>query len=232
MLGKLIVYALLLLPGFIALKTAIVFGHHSDTRNNLDNILSYMVFGIVSNMIILWLASAVSFISADATWESLASQSTSVSFIVKYMFLSLLVSTLIGAAWSVWFHALVMKLINRINVKFGRNEYFTGSLLARLFDDGQKHFLIIQKNGQDIGVGFFYGLAVNQNGQTEISLTEYPEYRVELNRARAGKPSYLANRLQSYVNSDNGTVIYETEFPPEWAELKQEPKDEKACSAE
>lgn len=232
MFGKLIVYALLLLPGFIALKTAIVFGHHSDARNNLDNILSYMVFGIASNTIILWLASALAFISSDATWESLARQSTSVLFVVKYLALSLLVSSLIGAAWSMWLHDMVMQFINRANVRLGRNEYFTGSLLARLFDDGRKHFLIIQKNGQDVGVGFFYGLAVNHSGQTEISLTEYPEYRTELNRARAGKPSYLANRLQSYVNPDNGTVIYETEFPPEWAESKQEQMDEQACSAD
>lgn len=223
---KFIVYILLLLPGFIALKTANALGHHTYNRGNLDNILSYMIFGIVSDTIIL------SLMSPASTWQELAEQSIYLSFVLKYLLLSLVISIFIGAAWSIFINKWLLQLSNRANVQAGKNEYFMGTLLQKLFDDGKRHFLIIQKNGQDVGIGFFYGLAVNQQGQTEIALTEYPEYRIELHRARAGKPSYLANRLQTYINSDTGAIIYETEYPPEWAAVKQEQRGEAVGLAE
>lgn len=227
---KIIVYILLLLPGFIALKTANALGHHTYNRSNLDNILSYMIFGVVSDTIILSLMSPA--MSPASTWQELAEQSIYLSFVLKYLLLSLAISIFVGAAWSIFINKWLLKLTNRANVQAGKNEYFTGTLLQKLFDDGKRHFLIIQKNGQDVGIGFFYGFAVNQQGQTEIALTEYPEYRIELYRARAGKSSYLANRLQTYINADTGAIIYETEYPPEWVAVKQEQRGEAVGLAE
>ena len=83
-----------------------------------------------------------------------------------------------------------------------------------MLKDGKYHFVIVQKDGNDIGVGFVISV---DNDTQSIVLADYPEYRTELHRARTGKPSYLANRIKTFYDAATGLVIYETEYPPTWA---------------
>ena len=91
-------------------------------------------------------------------------------------------------------------------------------MLNRIFDDGKEHFIIVRKDGEKIAVGFIYSASDPIDDTAEIVVTEYPEYRHELEKAEKDpdRPSYLKNILQTYIDVKNNIVITETEYPPEW----------------
>ena len=112
---------------------------------------------------------------------------------------------------------LFMKWLNKINILLGRNKRnLSGSLLNRLFDDGSEHFVLVQKDGRDLAVGFIFSASDPFDEKTELAITEYPQYREELKKTREGKETPLSNTRQVYIDVENGIVITETDYPADW----------------
>ena len=205
--------ALVLLPGFVAIKTSGIIGTQWRRADKTDMIFSYAAFSAATNCAILPTAILIGIVPGDATVESMA-EMLDIGQIAIYLVVSSIVSIAIGAAWSLWIGRTLLEHLNRWNLKHGRMAYSTESALDSMLKDGKYHFVIVQKDGNDIGVGFVIGV---DNDTQSIVLADYPEYRTELHRARTGKPSYLANRIKTFYDATTGLVIYETEYPPTWA---------------
>lgn len=210
---KWVVYILLLLPGFLAAKTSELIGSASGGTKKADRLFSYAAFSAVANSIILPATVLMGIVPGGATVESVAGV-LGVGQIAIYLVVSSIVSIAIGAAWSLWIGRALLEHINRWNLRNGRTAYNVENTLRHMFDDGKYHFVIVQKDGQDIGVGFV--ICIDDDRQS-IALSDCPAYREELNRARAGSPSYLSRQISTYFDAETGLVIYETEFPPTWA---------------
>ena len=212
-MDKLMFLALVLLPGFVAIKASGVIGTQWQRKGKTDIIFSYAAFSAATNCVILPVAMVLGILPDGATIESVTG-ALGVGQIATYLVVSNIVSVAIGAAWSLWIGRALLGRINRWNLKHGRASYSEDSALNHMLKDGKYHFVIVQKDGNDIGVGFVIG--VDDDTQS-IVLADYPEYRAELHRARTGKPSYLANRIKTFYDAATGLVIYETEYPPTWA---------------
>ena len=107
---------------------------------------------------------------------------------------------------------------NALNKARGKNiRWEEGSLFHHLFNDGQPHFLIVRKDGEDIAVGFFDACSDPQDEKDELSVVEFPEYREEWDLVKKGeKDSYLHITLRTYVDASSGLTVIETQYPPEW----------------
>lgn len=220
-MDKYITGALLLVPGFIALRVASLLGQPEDKSSNKEYIINYIVFGTLSNLLSVLIAVALGILPSDATMGEAAS-SFSVSSVIAYSALSVLSSVAVGAIWACLLEPRALSAMNWLGAKHGLDPYYNGSLLSHMFEDGKDHFLIIEKDGEDIGVGFYESLDHNTSA---IALYEYPAYREELKAARAGKLSYLAKNLRTFYDASTGLLIYETEYPPEWAERAEQQVD-------
>ena len=206
-------------PGFIAERIAAGLGVTSAKRGEFDSLaryLSYSFFTVIVAVIISALTGAV---DLSDTWQDFTNKFSSVAFTVKLLVITLFSAVSVGLSWALFGNRLFIRTLNFINVKSGRNRRnLDGSLLNRLFDDGREHFIIVRKDDRTIAVGFIYSASDPADGNSELVITEYPEYRAELLRAEnePDRPSYLKNILQTYLDVKNNLVITETEYPPEW----------------
>ena len=210
---------LLAAPGFIAAKIAVVLGLTSAKKGEIDSLARYFSYSFFAVLVTIFISALSGAIDLTDDWQSLTEKFSSISFTVKMLFVTLFSGILVGSFWALIGHNLFMKFFNRINVAVGRNIKNTnGSLLNKIFADGKEHFIIVRKDGEKIAVGFIYAASDPFDDKSELVITEYPEYRAELERAENNpdKPSYLRNVLQTYVDIENNLVITETEYPPEW----------------
>ena len=71
----------------------------------------------------------------------------------------------------------------------------------------------------NFAAGFIFAASDPFDDKSELVITEYPEYHIELERAEKfpDRPSYLRNVLRTYIDIENNLVITETEYPPEWS---------------
>lgn len=215
---KVIMYMLFLLPGFLAMKTAIYLGKNINHEKTTDMILSYIAFGTFSNLLILLLSMIIGIVPYNDAIGSPFITSPPAWIVFAYGVVSIIVSIATGYVWAVWISKPILRIANRISWKNGSNMHYNGRLLDNMFDDGEDHFLIVQKDGEDVGVGFYMSV---DNETRAIELCEYPAYRAELVKARKGKQSPLANRKRTYVDASAGLVIYETDYPKEWTRREQ-----------
>lgn len=214
-MDKILFYALLLLPGFVVIKVAEHLGLNGNKRSALDEILRYILVGGISVALTFELAQILHVLPWGVDFETFVSWCNYPGFVIFYFFLSILVSAALGIAWPI-IDRLAVKHANFINEKLHLNLTFFEPLPYHFWNDGKEHFLIIRKNGEDLGVGFLYALQTNRQDHLEIDLTEYPEYREELENSRKGWTSPLNNILHTYIDTDTGLVIYETEYPDNW----------------
>ena len=213
-MDKYIFGALLFVPGFITMRVATLLGQPEDKATDKEYIVSYIVFGTLSNLISVFASMAFGILPSGATIGD-AVTSINVSSVVTYAALSVIVSVVVGATWACWLAPKALVAMNWIGAKRGLSPYYYGSLLSELFDDGQPHFIIVRKDGEDIGVGFYE----SADDKTQaISIMEHPAYREGLKAARNGAPSPLSKILRTYYDANTGLLIYETDFPPEWGE--------------
>lgn len=241
-MDKYLIAVLILLPGFMAINTAEKLGTTHTKKNGVALVLEYATYTVVISLITmsvsLWWAGSV-------TLSQIVSGEMPLSFYVAMMLISVIASITSGVAWSLFLSEWILDRCNTVNVARGRNlRWEDGSLFHHLFNDGRPHFLVVQKDGEDIAVGFFDACSDPQDERVEFSVTEYPEYREEWNRVKEGeKDSYLYITKQTYVDVSNGLVITETQYPSNWlndapkkvstepaTDEKAEHSDEKACS--
>lgn len=206
-------------PGFIAERIAAAFGVTSSKKSEFDSLAGYMSYSFFAVIVAIAISAATGAVDFSENWQDFTEKFSSVSFTVELLAITLLSAIIVGSSWALVGNQIFMRVLNFVNVKTGRNRRnLDGSLLNRLFDDGKEHFIIVRKDSKTIAVGFIYSASDPSDGNTELVITEYPEYRAELQRAEneLDRPSYLRNVLQTYLDVKNNIVITETEYPPEW----------------
>lgn len=206
-------------PGFIAERIAAALGVTSPKKGEFDSLAGYLSYSFFAVIVAIAICALTGAVDLSENWQDFTDKFSSVAFTAKLLVITLIAAVIVGTSWALIGNRLFMRVLNFINVKSGRNKRnLDGSLLNRLFDDGKEHFIIVRKDDRKIAVGFIYSAADPSDGNAEIVITEYPEYRAELERAEkdADRPSYLKNILQTYVDVKNNLVITETEYPPEW----------------
>lgn len=242
-MDKYIMAVLTLMPGFLAINTAEKLGKTHTKKTGVSLALAYASYTIVS--VLVTMSASLIWLPGGVSMQQAAGGEMPPSFYAALVAVSVATSIISGAAWSLFLSDWILRKCNAINTSRGKNiRWEDGSLFHHLFNDGEAHFLIVRKNGEDIAVGFFDACNDPQDEREELSLVEYPEYREEWQRVKDGeKDSYLYNTVQTYVNASNGIIITETEYPPEWlngdggkaskepvADERVEQSDAKACS--
>ena len=210
---------LLAAPRFIAERIANVLGVSSPRKGEFDSLAGYLSYSFFSVLITVAISALTGIVDLSENWQDFTEKFSSVGFTVKLLLTTLFSAILVGSSWALVGNKLFMRVLNFVNVKIGKNKrHMTGNLLNKIFDDGKEHFIIVRRNGEKIAVGFIYSASDPSDDTSEIVVTEYPEYRAELERAENNpdRPSYLQNVLQTYIDVKNNLVITETEYPPEW----------------
>ena len=206
-------------PGFIAERIANILGVMSSKKGEFDSLAGYLSYSFFSVLLAIIISALTGMVDLSENWQDFTEKFSSVDFTVKMLITTLFSAAIVGSSWALIGNKLFMRILNFVNVKTGKNKrYMTGNLLNRIFDDGKEHFIIVRKNGEKIAVGFIYSASDPTDDTAEIVITEYPEYRAELEKAEKNpdRPSYLQNILQTYIDIKNNIVITETEYPPEW----------------
>lgn len=215
---KYIGLVLLAAPGFIASHISNVLGVTSARKGEFETLGGYLSYSFFAVLLTICISILTGMLKLNSTWSTMATEINSVGFTLKILIIGLISGVITGILWALLLKKIIMKVLNKINIKTGRNKRYTnGSLFNRLFADGKEHFIIVSKDGRDIAVGFIYSASDPLDNRMELSVTEYPEYREELKKAREKDvPSPLKNILQTYVDIENNIVITETEYPPAW----------------
>lgn len=206
-------------PGFIAERISTALGVTSAKRGEFDSLARYLSYSFFTVIVAVTISALTGAVDLSDTWQDFTNKFSSVAFTVELLAITLFSAVIVGLTWALFGNVLFMRAMNFINVRSGRNRRnLDGNLLNRLFDDGREHFIIVRKDDRTIAVGFIYSASDPADGNTELVITEYPEYRAELQRAEnePDRPSYLKNILQTYLDVKNNLVITETEYPPEW----------------
>lgn len=206
-------------PGFIAERIAKGLGVTSPKKGEFDSLAGYLSYSFFTVLLAIVISALAGTIDLSEGWQDFTEKFSSVGFTVKMLLTTLFSAVVVGSSWALFGNKIFMGILNIINVKTGRNKRnMNGSLLNRIFDDGKEHFIIVRKDGEKIAVGFIYSASDPSDDASEIVVTEYPEYRAELERAEKepNRPSYLQRVLQTYIDVKNNVVITETEYPPEW----------------
>lgn len=206
-------------PGFIAERIATALGVTSAKRGEFDSLARYLSYSFFTVIVAVTISALTGAVDLSDTWQDFTNKFSSVAFTVEFLAITLFSAVIVGLTWALFGNVLFMRTLNFINVRSGRNRRnLDGNLLNRLFDDGREHFIIVRKDDRTIAVGFIYSASDPADGNSELVITEYPEYRAELQRAEnePDRPSYLKNILQTYLDVKNNLVITETEYPPEW----------------
>ena len=217
---KYLALILLAAPGFIAEKTANMLGVTSPKRGEFDSLASYLSYSFFAVIIAVGISVLTGTADLNESWQDFTENFSSVGFTVNFLTITLLSAGFVGSAWALFGNNFFLRILNFINVKTGRNKrHVTGNLLNRIFDDGREHFIIVRKGNEKIAAGFICAASDPADEQAELVITEYPEYRAELELAEnvPDRPSYLKNILQTYIDVKNNIVITETEYPPEWS---------------
>ena len=209
---------LLAAPGFIAERIATVLGVTSPKKGEFDSLAGYLLYSFFAIPVTLAIAALTGTVDLSENWQDFTEKFSSVGFTVKLLGIALCSAVIVGASWALVGNKLFMRILNFVNVKTGRNKRnLDGSLLNRTFADGKEHFIIVRKDGKEVAVGFIYSASDPFDDNSEVVITEYPEYRAELKKVNeTDQPSYLRNVLQTYIDIKNNLVITETEYPPEW----------------
>lgn len=210
---------LLAAPGFIAERIATVLGATSTKRGEFDSLAGYLSYSFFAILVTIAISALTGIVDLSENWQDFTEKFSSVGFTVKLLGITLFSAVTVGVSWALVGNKLFMRILNFINVKTGGNKRnLDGSLLNRIFADGKEHFIIVRKDGKEIAVGFIYSASDPFDENSELVITEYPEYRAELKKVTdSDQPSYLRNILQTYIDIKNNIVITETEYPPEWA---------------
>ena len=204
---------------YLSLIISAALGVTSARKGEFDSLAGYLSYSFFSVLLAIVISALSGMVDLSENWQDFTEKFSSVGFTAKMLLTTLFSAVIVGSSWALLGNKLFMRVCNFINVKTGKNKrHLTGSLLSRIFNDGKEYFIIVRKDGEKIAVGFIYSASDPADDNTEIVVTEYPEYRAELEKAETepDRPSYLKNVLQTYIDVKNNVVITETEYPPEW----------------
>ncbi|WP_288311730.1 hypothetical protein [uncultured Selenomonas sp.] len=129
---------------------------------------------------------------------------------------------------------MALCLANKVNQKLDLNCVFPdGRLIDDMLDDGNHHFIVVEKSGKTVAIGLYNGLSEPAADAMELSVTAYPQYREAFEEAQASdKDSPLKKLKYVYIQPEHDIVIREYDFPQEWLIAEEDDAAEKDIAAE
>ena len=214
---KYLALILLSAPGFIAKFVAQCLGDTPPKRGEFESVLVYSSFSLFSVTLTLILASVFGLYNVQASWSELEKNFSYPIFCIEFLFLSLICSIFVGAAWHLYIENFLVNFFNKLNKRNGKNEVFLeGMLLHKMLNDGEDHFLVVEKDGKEIVAGFFRATSSACADRIELYIASHPEYKEWLDYAKEN-PHHTLNKVKGvYLDLASGTIIKELEYPPEF----------------
>nr|WP_304097935.1 hypothetical protein [Mitsuokella multacida] len=223
-MDKYVVIVLLLAPGFIASSVAFLLHAFPDKGTEVRNVMRYFTYSLFALFATAVGGLAFGFYASTDTFAVICSRFTEVGYSLKYMTMLIVVSVMTGAAWPLVGKRVFLRLANKVNEWLGQNCVFPdGRLIDDMLDDGESHFIVIEKDGKIIAMGLYNGLSEPAADVMELSVTAYPQYREAFEEAQASdKDSPLKHLKYVYMQPEYDIVIREYDFPQEWLNPEEE----------
>lgn len=233
-MDKYVMAVLILAPGFIASSVAFFLHAFPDKGTEVRNVMRYFTYSLFALFATAVGGLALGFYTSADTVTEIYGRFASVGYSLKYMTMLILASVITGAAWPLVGKRMILCLANKINGWLGQNCVFPdGRLIDDMLDDGESHFIVIEKDGKIIAMGLYNGLSEPAADVTELSVVAYPQYREEFEKAQASdEDSPLKQLKYVYTQLEHDIVIREYDFPQEWLVTKEDDAEEKELAAE
>lgn len=233
-MDKYVMAVLILAPGFIASSVAFFLHAFPDKGTEVRNIMRYFTYSLFALFATAVGGLALGFYTSTDTVMEIYGRFASVGYSLKYMTMLILVSVVTGAAWPLAGKRIFLHFANKVNGWLGQNCVFPdGRLIDDMLDDGEHHFIVIEKGGKIIAVGLYNGLSEPAADVTELSVVAYPQYREEFEKAQASdEDSPLKHLKYVYTQLEHDIVIREYDFPQEWLIAEEDDAAEKDIAAE
>ena len=206
----------LLAPGFIACSTGFMLHDFPDKRDTLGVVMRYFTYSFFILPISLALAGVTGilpFWSTMETWDAMNAESLILLFAVV-----LFVSVIIGMSWPLIIRPAMLRQMNRINVKLGKNLVFLGArLFDEFFDDGRNHFIVVERDGKVQTMGMYAGASAPDAEKMELAVYAYPEYKEWFDRVQEQEEDHPLKHCKTvYMCPEDNIIIREYEYPAEW----------------
>lgn len=231
---KYVMIVFLLAPGFIASGVAFLLHAFPDKGTEVRNIMRYFTYSLFALFITAVGGLAFGFYDSADTFAEVYGHFAGVGYSLKYMAILIVTSVITGAAWPLAGKRMFLYLANKVNEKTGRNCVFPdGRLIDNMLDDGNHHFIVVEKAGKTIAIGLYNGLSEPAADVTELSIAAYPQYREAFEKAQASdEDSPLKQLKYVYTQLEHDIVIREYDFPQEWLIAEEDDAAEKDIAAE
>lgn len=218
---KYIAIVILLAPGYIAKSIAFLLGASQSKRGEIESVMVYFSYSLFALLATLFGAFCFKLVGVCDSWNTIEIKFHSIWYSFLFFTLSIFCSAVVGAVWQLFLEKNIVKLFNCINSKLrnGNIVFLNGSLFDRLFvDDLKKHFLIVEKDGRTIAVGFLWNWSAPDAERVEFHVVERPIYKEWMAYAQTedGKDHPLNRTMGVYCDVTSGMVIRELEYPFEW----------------
>lgn len=233
-MDKYVMIVLLLAPGFIASSVAFLLHAFPDKGTEVRNIMRYFTYSLFALFTTAVGGLALGFYASTDTFAVICGRFTEVGYSLKYMTMLIAASVMTGAAWPLVGKRIFLCLANKVNGGLGQNCVFSdGRLIDDMLDDGNHHFIVVEKGGKTVAIGLYNGLSEPAADAIELSVTAYPQYREAFEEAQASDKDNLLKHLKYvYMQPEYDIVIREYDFPQEWLNPEEEDAQKDDASAE
>ena len=233
-MDKYVAVVLLLAPGFVASSVAFLLHAFPDKGTEVRNIMRYFTYSLFALFATAVGGLVLGFYASTDTFAVICGRFTEVGYSLKYMTMLIVVSVMTGAAWPLVGKRVFLCLANKVNGWLDQNYVFPdGRLIDDMLDDGNHHFIVVEKGGKTVAIGLYNGLSEPAADAMELSVTAYPQYREAFEEAQASdKDSPLKDLKYVYIQPEHDIVIREYDFPQEWLIAEEDDAAEKDIAAE
>lgn len=218
-MDKYVFLVFLLAPGFIACSTSFMLHDFPDKKNELGIIMRYFAYSFFILPIALCFCMLFGIVSWGTTLNSDIMPLTFGNMVIIF-FIVAVISVATGTIYPMFLRQKFLQIANNINHKRGVNEVFVSPrLFEKLFDDGQDHFILVERDGKLITMGLYGGAGAPDNDKTELYVFAYPDYQKEFKKAQKDRKNDhpLKHCKRVYMALEDNLVIREYEFPKEWS---------------
>ena len=217
-MDKYLMIVLLLAPGFLASSMAFFLHAFPDKGTEVKNIMRYFTYSLFALFATAVSGLALGFYTGTDTFADVCGRFADIGYTLKFTAVLIVVSTMTGAAWPLAGKRLILRMANKLNEKTSMNCVFPDErLIDDMLDDGNHHFIIVEKDGKLIAMGLYNGLSEPAADVTELSVTAYPQYREAFEAAPASDAASPLKHLKYvYTQLEHDIVIREYDFPREW----------------
>jgi len=206
--------ALLLTPGFIAKYTASNLGGKQSKSGEVDTVLIYFGYSLSAITVTLLGASLLGMFSVNDPWSVFEANLLKPLFGFQFLVLQVVCSVAVGAFWELLLQKRILSLFSWLTMQRGEVKSISvGSLLHELFYDGKDHFLLLEKEGKELAVGFFRGVSAPGSENRALHIATGQVYSELFQYAKNHPEHPLHTPLGVYLDLDSDLVIKEYAYP-------------------